>query len=192
MNTNLFVKGRHLLVNDFFIDDDTNTVSLKTDAASAIGKVFEAALKKAWPVGQLWFNASNEDNPATVLGFGTWERYAEGRVLVGFSTSNVLFDTPEKIGGSYDAVAIEHNHTFSGITASAGAHQHSAPTSNGAGGPYEVASASSGFDYFQSAPTSVAGNHSHTYSGTTSTAGTSPVNANVQPYITVYIWKRVS
>ena len=33
-------------------------------------------------------------------------------------------------------------------------------------------------------------NHNHTLSGSTATDGTSGTNANYQPYITVYMWKR--
>lgn len=40
--------------------------------------------------------------------------------------------------------------------------------------------------------TNAAGAHSHTYSGTTSTQGAFATNANLQPYITVAMWKRTA
>jgi hypothetical protein len=36
-----------------------------------------------YPVGSLYINASNATNPATLLGFGTWEAFGTGKVLVG-------------------------------------------------------------------------------------------------------------
>jgi len=36
------------------------------------------------------------------------------------------------------------------------------------------------------------GNHTHTVSGTTGSTGSSGTNANLQPYITVYMWKRTA
>jgi hypothetical protein len=38
----------------------------------------------------------------------------------------------------------------------------------------------------------VSSDHAHAYSGTTASTGSSGTNANLQPYITVFMWKRVS
>jgi hypothetical protein len=35
-------------------------------------------------------------------------------------------------------------------------------------------------------------NHNHTLSGNVDSTGSSGTNANYQPYITVYIWKRTA
>jgi hypothetical protein len=38
----------------------------------------------------------------------------------------------------------------------------------------------------------VSANHNHSVSGTTAASGSSGTNANYQPYITVYMWKRTA
>ena len=46
-----------------------------------------------YPVGGL-YTTTVDANPSTLLGFGTWQRFAEGRALVGFS-SDVTSATPD-------------------------------------------------------------------------------------------------
>jgi hypothetical protein len=36
------------------------------------------------------------------------------------------------------------------------------------------------------------GNHNHSVSGTTGSAGASGTNANLQPYVVVYMWNRTA
>ena len=70
-----------------------------------------------------------------------------------------------------------HTHTFSGTTSSAGAHTHTV----------------SGTVPAQT--TSTTGNHSHTLSTTASTTGATGSGSaftNLQPYITVYMWRRTA
>ena len=96
------------------------------------------------------------------------------------------------------------NHTHSGTTDTAGSHSHTIPggyiqNSAGAAGPF------SGNNYATGSATDAAGVHSHTFttgnvsadhthsvSGTTAASGSSGTNANYQPYITVYMWKRTA
>lgn len=80
-------------------------------------------------------------NPATLLGFGTWESYGTGRVTVAIDTSQAEFDVVSEVGGSKN-----HTHTFSGTTGT--------PTSN--------ASVTSGVTFYAATNT-----HNHTFSGTT-------------------------
>ena len=73
----------------------------------------------------------------------------------------------EDLGTS--STAGSHNHSVSGTTGSAsGDHTHNITT----GG--------------------VSANHTHSVSGTTAASGSSGTNANYQPYITVYMWKRTA
>lgn len=62
----------------------------------------------AWPVGSVYTSITGV-NPATELGFGTWERIGEGQVLVGQDATDPDFDTAEETGGSKTA-AINHTH----------------------------------------------------------------------------------
>jgi hypothetical protein len=162
----------------------TNTTQIATTA------FVTSALTALYPVGSVYINATNNTNPSTLLGFGTWSAFGAGRVPVGFNASDPLFDTAEETGGSKDAIVVAHTHT--GTTSTAGAHKHTmdrhSEVSNiqkgtvGDNGTF----ASSRFD----AGMSTEGDHSHTF--TTDSTGSSGTNANLQPYITVYMWKRTA
>jgi hypothetical protein len=143
------------------------------------------ALAALYPVGTIYTNASVSTNPATLFGFGTWTAFGAGRVMVGLNASDSSFDTLEETGGSKDSVVVSHTHT-----ASDSGHQHTQSIgsinafgtgSSGSRGTY--AGTNTGVrDLTESASASIS----------VSTTGSSGTNANLQPYITVYMWKRVA
>jgi len=146
----------------------------------------QAALQLLYPVGTIYTNSSVSTNPATLLGFGTWTAFAAGRVMVGFNSSNALFDTAEETGGSADSVVVSHTHT---ATSTDSGHAHTFPYQNSStpGGGSAINTVAGG----NSGSTSTAsGNASITT--TIASAGVSATNTNYQPYITVYIWKRTA
>jgi hypothetical protein len=168
-----------------------------------------AALQAVYPVGSIYVNAAVSTNPATLLGFGTWTAFGAGRVMVGFNSSDTLFDTLEETGGSKNSIVVSHTHTLTGTTASAGAHQHFIATNVEAGNEgslsasnYMARRGSFGSDYnYDPASTSTAANigltssagaHTHSLSGTTASTGDSGTNANLPPYIVVRMWKRTA
>jgi hypothetical protein len=188
----------------------TNTTQIATTA------FVQTALRALHPVGSIYINATNNTNPSTLLGFGTWVAFGAGRVPVGFDAGNALFDTAEETGGSADAIAVTHTHTFSattsnqsadhthsGTTGSAGAHTHSTNANNPGGAPANglstnsdlsspVSTDSQGAHTHTFSTGGVSANHTHSVSGTTGSTGSSGTNANYQPYITVYMWKRTA
>jgi len=160
------------------------TASLGTNTTQAASTAFvQAALAASlYPVGSIYINATSAINPATLLGFGTWTAFGAGRVMVGFNSANALFDTAEETGGSADAIVVSHTHTAS-VTDPGHTHQYS---TNGATAPQ---SGSSTACMINPQPTTTAS----ALTGITvsnSTTGSSGTNANYQPYITVYMWKR--
>ena len=189
------------------------TSAISTAIATAIAAVKEAL----YPVGSIYTNAGVSTNPATLLGFGTWTAFGAGRVPVGFDAGNALFNSAEKTGGSYDATLVSHNHTgatgsenqshthaFSGTTSTTGAHSHSVNTATDLSTPNGTITRL-GTGVNGSVSTNTVGDHAHTFSGntagisnnhqhgfTTDASGSSATNANVQPYITVYMWKRTA
>ena len=178
------------------------------DNSIATTAFVQAALQSVYPVGSIYINAGVTTNPATLLGFGTWVAFGAGRVMVGLNGSDTLFDTLEETGGSKDAIAVAHTHT--GTTDSAGNHQHFvAQNQQRSGYPGNPTTTSSVADkYFGGGPTneayamapgtgtadvglsSTAGAHTHGF--TTASTGSSGTNANLQPYITVAMWKRTA
>jgi len=135
-------------------------------------------LAAAYPVGSI-YTATVSTNPATLLGFGTWTAFGAGRVMVGFNAGNALFDTAEETGGSANAIVVSHTHTAT-VTDPTHAHTYSSPASPGSSGTGGLGSAAS-----QTTTAALTG-----ISVGISTVGSSGTNANYQPYITVYMWKR--
>jgi hypothetical protein len=162
-----------------------------TAAGAATNLVVEIG-KLLFPVGSIYVNAGVTTNPATLLGFGTWASFGAGRVPVGLNAGDPLFDALEETGGSKDAVVVSHTHSFSGTTGGVGNHNHAINryTNNGAG--------QNGFGggdngvFAATNYTADAGAHNHSFSGTTAPTGSSATNANLQPYITVAMWKRTA
>lgn len=162
----------------------TNTTQLATTA------FVTAALGAIYPVGSIYVNAAVSTNPATLLGFGTWESFGAGRVMVGFNSSDALFDTLEETGGSKDAIAVSHTHTATSAVSDAG-HSHDLPL------PVYATTGSSRWSGSAGPIGNVVSNTNSAVTGitvatTVASAGSSGTNANVQPYITVRMWKRTA
>jgi hypothetical protein len=117
-------------------------------------------------------------NPATLLGFGTWAAFGAGRVIVGLDGSDPLFDTLEETGGSKDAIVVSHTHTITdtGHTHTELGYVNSGGNLNFGPGP-NFASTTTG-----SSTTGIVIN----------STGSSGTDANLQPYITVAMWKRTA
>jgi hypothetical protein len=160
--------------------------------SSLFKEIMKATMEMVYPVGSVYTNAGVNTNPSTLLGFGTWTAYASGRVLVGVNPTDPAFDQLEEIGGSKDAIAVSHTHTFSGTTTVNGNHQHSTSIAYDSTGGGNVSFGQMQYDNPSLIYTSANGDHSHTYSGTTASTGSSGANANLPPYITVYMWKRTA
>lgn len=169
-----------------------------------------------YPVGSIYMSVNNV-NPGTLFG-GTWVAWGTGRVPVGINTSDSSFDTVEKTGGSKNSIIPYHNHGFTGTQL--GTHTHTGPSHSHTGGSltginvtkgYEevlktstgnkvsaLTSVSVGVSGYNNTGSSGTGNtgaaSAGTPSGTVGYAGTSgnTTNANLQPYITCYMWKRTA
>lgn len=74
----------------------TNTTQIATTA------FVQTALRQSYPVGSVYINASSGTNPSSLLGFGTWEAFAAGQVLVGLDSTDPEFDTAGETGGTKD------------------------------------------------------------------------------------------
>jgi hypothetical protein len=70
----------------------------------------------AYPIGSVYINIDGTD-PKTYFG-GTWEKFGEGRTLVGVDPNDSDFNGALKTGGS--KALQSHTHTMNG----AGSHSH--------------------------------------------------------------------
>ena len=158
-----------------------------SSTALATTAFVQAAIALLYPIGSIYTNATSSTNPATLLGFGTWTAFGAGRVMVGFDSGNALFDTAEETGGSADAITVSHTHTAtSTVTDPTHNHSYTQPSP----GTYVQNINGTG----QGAVAGTTGSASTGISVATSisTTGSSGTNANYQPYITVYMWKRTA
>lgn len=133
------------------------------------------ALSAAWPINSVYISVVNE-NPSTKLG-GTWVAFGSGRTLVGVDTNQDEFNSVEKQGGEKEVTLTNDQLP---------AHNHSI-VNNTEG----WVSAASGV-----APSGFALSTNNTYTAKrriyTDNSGGGQAHGNLQPYITVYFWKRTS
>lgn len=124
--------------------------------------------KIQYPVGEIYITR-RAGNPSSLLGFGTWEAYAQGRVLVGHDGADAAFNEVDKIGG-----AKVHALTVAEMPA----HTHTVP--------FKVKSPGS------STATAGVARPETISPETTSSAGGGQAHNNLQPYTTVFMWKRTA
>jgi len=160
-----------------------NTTLLATTA------FVQAAIALLYPVGSIYTNATSSTNAGTLLGFGTWTAFGAGRVPVGFDSGNALFDSAEETGGSADAITVSHTHTATTTSTDSG-HTHGISPGAWTDGGGKVEGNSFSFGGKVTATQSSTANISS--STTVASTGSSGTNANYQPYITVYMWKRTA
>lgn len=155
--------------------DSTNLNLLQTNVENAINDLPQ----KIFPVGSIYISVTNT-NPSSFLG-GTWEAFGAGRTLVGVDTSQSEFNTVQKTGGSKN-----HNHTLNDGYAKISAW-------GGQGGGIAMESSNKTSIINTTAGWSL-GSPSASQHGNTVTAlgGNTDSTTNLQPYITVYFWRRVS
>jgi hypothetical protein len=166
---------------------DDSTALATTAFVQDVAAIVKAAL---FPVGAI-YTAIVSTNPGTLLGFGTWTAFGAGRVPVGFDAGNALFDTAEETGGSADAVTVSHTHTATSTVTDPG-HKHTVQRTFQDGNftievpiPSDIANQT----YYTDTSTATTG---ITVATTNASTGVSGTNANYQPYITVFMWKRTA
>jgi hypothetical protein len=157
---------------------------------SGVTSAIQTQIQNIYPVGSIYINAAVSTNPSSLIGFGTWVRHGEGRVLVSQNDSDSSFDTLGETGGTKDAVVVDHTHSVN-----ESAHQHSTfipkflnYTADHVSGRSSLESAlinnaNGGVDITTTSVTTGVSINS---------AGESGTNKNLQPYITVYMWRRTA
>jgi hypothetical protein len=135
-----------------------------------------------YPVGSIYTSVTVSTNPNTLLGFGTWAAFGAGRVLVGNGGGFSAGAT----GGSADAVVVSHSHTAS-VSDAGHAHNYSQSLFVGASGPIE-----NGGEWRVNTSTVATSTATTGISVSNSTEGVSGTNANLQPYVVVYMWNRTA
>ena len=191
---------------DKLSDNSVTADKLADDVSTIINNV----LDKAWPVGAI-YTSTVPTNPNTLFGFGMWEYIEQGRVLLSQGSSYAAGSTggealhtltteemPSHNHASTTSSEGGHNHT--GTTSTNGNHSHTIPVATGTNGS---------ISYYSYDPrngtantTSTTGNHTHafttssngthTHTITVSNTGGGSAHNNMQPYLSVYMWKRTA
>jgi hypothetical protein len=167
--------------------DDTTKL-----ATTAFVQDVAAAVKEAlFPVGSIYVNAGVTTNPATLLGFGTWTAFGAGRVMVGLNGSDALFDALEETGGSKDASVVSHTHTATSTVTDPG-HIHNINYGTSGSSATPMVNGDGDNNVLVGTKPTLSATTGVTVATSISTTGSSATNANLQPYITVAMWKRTA
>ncbi len=153
-------------------------------------KVYDVGLQSR-PVGNI-YQSTVATSPAELFG-GTWEAMPAGRVLLAQGQSDWGTNyAAGSTGGEHQhqlTVGEMPSHSHSASTNTTGNHNHAIQCNGWSGASTKVSSYYSK-DWQLTAYTDNAGNHSH--SVTINNTGSNQAHNNLQPYISVYIWKRTS
>lgn len=151
-------------------------------------------LETVYPVGSIYTSTSSA-NPGLLFG-GTWERYAEGRTLVGVSSTAIAFMNANKTGGEIEqTIRIDYKHSHDVIRDGEPiyteyVHGPSSPTHRYVLNP-EVPATSADVEQgkFQFIPVNRVEDRLKVSEVGRATDTTVEIN-KLQPYITVYFWRR--
>lgn len=198
-----------LNVKGFIVNNDT-LLCKDEEAREQIGSIadcsdtsFMAALVDIlYPVGSIYISLTDSAPFGGV--YGTWEKIAAGRTLVGVDTTNSLMSSPGDVFGDADSVLPLHSHNGATevsaettiTTESSGAHTHTLSKSVYRDSDRQtLASGNQGYPN-GTRTTSSAGAHTHSvtlpgHSHTIQSEGIDPTDTNYQPSLAVFIWQRV-
>ena len=161
---------------------DTNTTQVATTAFVETATSAANIADVVYPVGAIFTTVTAYANSAavvTAIGGTTWVAFGAGKVLVGLDATDTDFDTSGSSTGSAGSGGAK-THTLT--TAEIPSHNHD-------NGNYKYLMESDG-TLTVDATDSTAGEVKLTTKGEIQAAGGGGAHNNVQPYITVYFWKR--
>lgn len=146
-------------------------------------------LNLVYPIGSIYMSTNNV-SPQSFLG-GSWENWGSGRTLVGVDSSDSDFSTAEKTGGEKTHTLTKSempNHHHNSVYGKSGMWNISAGLVKVSDTlQYETASTSSSC-YVVTKTQAILG----AVTCSTDDTGGDAAHNNLQPYITCYMWKRIS
>lgn len=182
-------------IKNISVSDNTLTIYKGDGSATNLDII---SFNQIYPVGAIYMSTVST-NPATLFKIGNWEALPAGRVLLaqGTSTWGVNYSAGSTGGEDKHTLTINesapHNHTGSATT-SGSTHTHALTmqASHGKSGNGGVPRFSDGdvWSGYKTQNLSAAGEHSHAI--TINNSGGGQAHNNMQPYLAVYMWKRIS
>lgn len=128
-----------------------------------------------YPVGSIIANTSEAFNPNKLYAHQTWERFAKGQTLVGVNEGDTDFAAGKTGGEKMHKLTIAEMPT----------HNHNVRYLNGSVSDYLGGSTA---EY----SLAYGSNQTGTYDKVLTNAGSSVAHNNLQPYTTVFYWKRTA
>tara|TARA_R100000995_G_scaffold35244_1_gene16061 strand:- start:2471 stop:3610 length:1140 start_codon:yes stop_codon:yes gene_type:complete len=170
-----------------YLDGVSSAIQTQIDAKTTLAAVY--------PVGSIYINATNSTNPSSLLGFGTWAAFGAGRVMVGFDSSDSDFDASEETGGAKTKTLSvselpAHSHTITSSVTDP-SHSHTFAIGDGTGTPMPDFNPQDGNTQRATPSTNTATTGISVSSSAANTGGDTAFSL-MNPYITVYMWKRTA
>ena len=160
-----------------FFGQDSNQKDTLTVLGDIVAPMF---LNKIFPVGAVYITYDN-NNPGNFLG-GTWERFGQGRTLVGEGTGN---DGSTSMSFTTGATGGEYYHTLSFSEMPAHGHEIGIWGTSGA-------LKTDAWEFMTIQGSHYSDNKSHNVNSIhTNASGSGTPHNNLQPYIVVFFWRRV-
>ena len=184
-SANTLTINGNLAINS--VKENTSSTKLLVNDGNTVmyrdwNKLVNSIKSAMYPVGSVYITYNNV-NPGTFLG-GTWERFGQGRTLVGEGTGNdgstSMSFTANSTGGEY-----KHKLTIDEMPS----HKHAVYIQNSTSNPqvnapkWTVALPNSWKQY---------ASDTKLFGPSSGLVGNDTSHNNVQPYITVYFWKRTA
>lgn len=182
-------------IKNISVSDNTLTVYKGDGSATNLDII---SFDQIYPIGAIYMSTVST-NPATLFKIGNWEALPAGRVLLaqGTSTWGVNYSAGSTGGEDKHTLTVSesapHNHTGNATT-SGSTHTHALTmrASHGKSGNGGVPRFGDGdiWSDYKTQNLSAAGEHSHAI--TINNSGGGQAHNNMQPYLSVYMWKRTS
>lgn len=182
-------------IKNISVSDNTLTVYKGDGSATNLDII---SFDQIYPIGAIYMSTVST-NPATLFKIGNWEALPAGRVLLaqGTSTWGVNYSAGSTGGEDKHTLTVSesapHNHTGNATT-SGSTHTHALTmrASHGKAGNGGVPRFGDGdvWSDYKTQNLSAAGEHSHAI--TINNSGGGQAHNNMQPYLSVYMWKRTS
>ena len=182
-------------IKNISVSDNTLTVYKGDGSATNLDII---SFDQIYPIGAIYMSTVST-NPATLFKIGNWEALPAGRVLLAQGTSiwGVNYSAGGTGGEDKHTLTVSesapHNHTGNATT-SGSTHTHALTmrASHGKSGNGGVPRFGDGdiWSDYKTQNLSAAGEHSHAI--TINNSGGGQAHNNMQPYLSVYMWKRIS
>ena len=189
------LNGNWELLDQEFLENEALIAALEAEVGTIPADLDALFIQ----VGDLYVSMTDTD-PATTLGYGTWEPWGEGRALVGVGSNGQNNWTAGQERGAAEHTLTEleipsHTHWIdppSTKSTDAGGHSHTYDATQSSSGNTRGGSFGAAPGQVTSSPV---GNHTHTLDigqFNSGDAGSNSPHNNEQPGTAAYIWKRLT